>query len=211
MSDWELTDQRIYQLLKHPHHVEESKMEEMTIAYLDFVEGLFSYINKEDDKKELIRKLNTSYIDFGALKELEETEPTKNSRLKITFLNKLMSLLDMETNLIYRQMENPKFFINIDTEWKSPLCLNSDVIRLVDIMEIVCGFFYLENGLQRLDSKKLNLTDVSTIFEKMFNMKIGNIYKKEEAVIERNSPKITEFLDRLKAAIIRVSKEKGHS
>ncbi|MDR1203824.1 MAG: hypothetical protein LBL58_19615, partial [Tannerellaceae bacterium] len=108
MSNWELTDQPIYQLLKHPYHVEESKVEEMTTAYLDFVESLFSYINKENDKKDLIRKLNTSYIDFNALKELEETEPTKNSRLKIIFLNKIVSLLDMETDLVYRQMENPK-------------------------------------------------------------------------------------------------------
>lgn len=38
----------------------------------------------------------------------------------------------------------------------------------------------------------------------------GDIYKKESAVIKRKPMKITEFLDRLKAAIIQKSKEEGY-
>ena len=44
----------------------------------------------------------------------------------------------------------------------------------------------------------------------MFNVNLGDIYKKEEAVIKRKPIKITEFLDRLKAAIIQKSKDEGY-
>lgn len=58
------------------------------------------------------------------------------------------------------------------------------------------------DGLLRIDNKALHLIDVTRIFEKMFNVNLGDIYKKEEAVIKRKPIKITEFLDRLKSAII---------
>ena len=44
MPDWELTEQRIYQLLKHPYQIDKSVVENMTSAYLEFVEELFAYI-----------------------------------------------------------------------------------------------------------------------------------------------------------------------
>ena len=91
-------------------------------------------------------------------------------------------------------MEYPKFFINIESEWKSPICTNSDVIKLIDIMELACGFFYLMDGLLRIDNKALHLIDVTRIFEKMFNVNLGDIYKKEEAVIKRKPIKITETI-----------------
>ena len=47
----------------------------------------------------------------------------------------LLSLINMEQELIYRQMEYPKFFINIESDWKSPFYLNSEVIKIIDIMK----------------------------------------------------------------------------
>ena len=58
MPNWELTDKRIYQLLKHPYQVDKSVVEEMTSAYLDFVEELLVYLNESKDNKQIIRKLN---------------------------------------------------------------------------------------------------------------------------------------------------------
>ena len=84
------------------------------------------------------------------------------------------------------------------------------MIKLIDIMELACGFFYLMDGLLRIDNKALHLIDVTRIFEKMFNVNLGDIYKKEEAVIKRKPIKITEFLDRLKSAIIQKSKDEGY-
>ncbi|KAA6335984.1 hypothetical protein EZS27_015821 [termite gut metagenome] len=210
MPNWEVTDRRIYQLLKHPYQVDESVVEEMTSAYLEFVEELFAYLNEGKDNKMIIRKLNTTHIEFATIKAFEQSLPTENNKLKIVFLDKLITLVERELELLYRQMEHPRFFINIESEWKSPICVNSEEIKLIDIMELACGFFYHINGLQRIDNKELYLTDVTRLFEKMFNINLGDIYKKEKAVIKRKPTKITEFLDRLKAAIIRKSKEEGY-
>lgn len=211
MPNWELTDKRIYQLLKHPYQFDKDTVEEMTSAYLDFVEELFVYLNEGKDNKKIIRKLNTTHIEFVTIKAFEESLPTENNKLKIVFLDKLITLVEKELELLYRQMEYPRFFINIESEWKSPISVNSEEIKLIDIMELACGFFYIASGLQRIDNKEVYLTDVTRLFEKMFNINLGDIYKKEEAVIKRRPQKITEFLDRLKAAIIKESIKRGHN
>ena len=210
MQNWELTDKRIYQLLKHPYQVDKSIVEDMTSAYLDFVEDLFVFLNEGKDNKEIIRKLNTANIEFATIKAFEQSLPTENNKLKIVFLDKLATLIEKELELLYRQMEYPKFFINIESEWKSPICVNPEEIKLIDIMELACGFFYLKNGLQRIDNKELHLIDVTRLFEKMFNVNLGDIYKKEESVIKRKPIKSTEFLERLKSAIIQKSKDDGY-
>ena len=68
-----------------------------------------------------------------------EAETTMN-HLKATGLDELIKL-----SLIHIcQMEYPKFFINIESDWKSPFYLNNEVIKIVDIMELVCGIFYIK-------------------------------------------------------------------
>lgn len=80
MPDWELTEQRIYQLLKYPYQIDKSVVENMTSAYLEFVEELFAYIGNTKDNKEIIRKLNITYIEFATIKAFEESTPTKNKK-----------------------------------------------------------------------------------------------------------------------------------
>lgn len=210
MSNWDVTDKRIYQLLKHPYQVDKLVVEDMTSAYLEFVEELFTYLNEGKDNKAIIRKLNTTHIEFATIKAFEEALPTENNRLKVVFLDKLITLVEKELELLYRQMEFPRYFINIESEWKSPICVNLEEIKLIDIMEVASGFFYVIDGFQRVDNKELHLVDVTRLFEKMLNVNLGDIYKKEEAVIKRKPTKITEFLDRLKAAIIQKSKDEGY-
>ena len=120
-----------------------------------------------------------SYIDFGTLKALEESCPTENSKLKLVFLDKLLSLINMEQGLIYLQMEYQKFFINIESEWKSPFYLNNEIIKLVDLMELVCGIFYISDGIIRIDHKEIFLSDVARIFEKMFDINLVIFIKKK--------------------------------
>lgn len=211
MPNWKLTNKRIYQLLKHPYQVDKSIIGDMTSAYLEFVEGLFVYLNDGADNKTIIRTLNTTQIEFATIKAFEESLPTENNKLKIVFLNKLITLIEKELELLYRQMEYPKFFINIESEWRSSISVNPEEIRLIDIMELACGFFYITDGIQRVDNKELHLIDVTRLFEKMFNVNLGDIYKKEEAVIKRRPPKLTEFLDRLKVVIIQKSIKGGYN
>lgn len=46
-------------------------------------------------------------------------------------------------------------------------------------MELVCGIFYIKDGIIRIDNKDIFLSDISRIFEKMFNISFGDIYKKK--------------------------------
>ena len=210
MQNWEVTDKRIYQLLKHPYQLDKDVAEDMTTAYLEFVEELIVYLNEGKDNKDIIRILNTAQIEFATIKAFEESLPTENNKLKLVFLDKLTVLVEKELELLYRQMEYPKFFINIESEWKSPICVNPEEIKLIDVMEIACGFFYLTNGIQRIDNKELHLIDVTRLFEKMFNVNLGDIYKKEEEVLKRLPAKRTGFLDKLKKMINKKSHDKGY-
>jgi len=155
MPNFDIINKRIYQLLKHPYQIDKSIVEEMTSAYLEFVEELFAYLNERKDNKTIIRKLNTTHIEFATIKAFEESLPTENNKLKIVFLDKLITLIEKELELLYRQMEYPRFFINIESEWKSPICVNPEEIKLVDIMELACGAFYLINRFQRINNKEL--------------------------------------------------------
>ena len=50
MANWNLAEKQIYKLLKHPFQKEKSDIEAITAAYLEFVEELFDYLNKEISK-----------------------------------------------------------------------------------------------------------------------------------------------------------------
>ena len=69
MPNWEVTDKRIYQLLKHPYQLDKSAIEDMTSAYLGFVGELLAYLNVGKDNKMIIRKLNASQIEFETIKQ----------------------------------------------------------------------------------------------------------------------------------------------
>lgn len=151
MPNWKVTDKRIYQLLKHPYQVDKSIVEDMTSAYLEFVEELLTYLNEGRDNKKIIRKLNTAHIEFSTIKAFEESIPTENNKLKIVFLDKLITLTEKELELLYRQMEYPRFFINIESEWKSPFYLNLEVVNSTDAMPVFC----LDIEIHRLPSSSV--------------------------------------------------------
>ena len=46
MPNWEVTDKRIYQLLKHPYQLDKSAIEDMTSAYLEFVGELTTRLSE---------------------------------------------------------------------------------------------------------------------------------------------------------------------
>ena len=59
--------------------------------------------------------------------------PTIVIEVDYGYLNNLLSLTNMEQGLIYRQIEYLQFFINIESDWKSPFYLNSEVIKIIDM------------------------------------------------------------------------------
>lgn len=209
MPKWNLSEHNIYYLLKSSSNNDKLDEDTLSIAYKGFVEEIVLFLDKESNYKILIRELNVTFIEFESLKTILESDQESKCRLKLLTCNKVLSFINKELDLLYRQMEFPKYFINIETGFISPLHLDKDMAKYIDIMEIVCGLYYLK-CITTVDGKEIHFSDLATAFEKLFNIKFGDIYKKEEALIKRKQPKVTEFLDRLKAAIIQKSKDEGY-
>lgn len=209
MPKWNLSEHNIYYLLKSSSNNDKLDEDTLSIAYKGFVEEIVLFLDKESNYKILIRELNVTFIEFESLKTILESDQESKCRLKLLTCNKVLSFINKELDLLYRQMEFPKYFINIETGFISPLHLDKDMAKYIDIMEIVCGLYYLK-CITTVDGKEIHFSDLATAFEKLFNIKFGDIYKKEEALIKRKQPKVTEFLDRLKTAIIQKGKDEGY-
>lgn len=89
----------------------------------------------------------------------------------------------------------------------SPLYL-TDETYLVEIMELVSGMF-LSKLVVTHNGTESPLAEIGRTFEWLFNIKLGDIYKKHENVICRKANKRTEFLDLLRKVIIEESEKKG--
>mgnify|MGYP000901351052 CR=1 FL=1 len=182
----------------------------LNVAYREFVNKLILFLDTESNNIERIRILNLVYIEFDMIKSLELSYGIKKNILKIIYSDKVLSFVNRESELIYRQMEFPKYFINIQSKWESPLYLNPEVINHVDIMENICGYHYIQ-AITTLDGKSASLNQLAGGFEQLFNFKFADIYKKRDEVIKRKSNKLTGFLDKMKAIIVKNSRDKGYS
>lgn len=209
MPKWSLSDQNIYSLLNSSCTEENFDEAQLLMAYREFVESVITFLNDESDYKTLIRELNLTYIEFEALKNSLEIRRDFYYEAKSITCNKILSFINKELDLLHHQMEFPKFFINIEAGWKSTLHLNKDIAKYIDIMEIVCGLYYLK-CITTVDGKEIHFSDLANAFEKLFNIKFSDIYKKEEEVIKRKPDKRTSFLDKLRVAIIEKCKEEGY-
>ena len=207
MPKWNLAEQHIYHLLYSSSKNEKNDEELLSVAYIEFVEEVVAFLSKETDYKILIRELNVAYIEFDSLKTIMELDTLADSKLELIICNKILMFIAKEQELMYKQMEFPKFFINIETGYKSPLHINRNLIKYVDIMEIVCGLYYLKGGVTTIDGKDVNFSDIANAFEQVFNFKFGDIYKKEIEVIKRKPENITSFLNKLRRAINQRSKD----
>ncbi|HBG41679.1 MAG TPA: hypothetical protein DDW85_09740 [Porphyromonadaceae bacterium] len=82
MSNWKVTDKRIYQLLKHPYQVDKSVVEEMTSAYLEFVRSHMDFQTYQDfDKKHPKAKDRDKSEDRFCFYDLSRTEQMKEACL----------------------------------------------------------------------------------------------------------------------------------
>ena len=90
----------------------------------------------------------------------------------------------------------------------SPLYL-TDETNLVAIMELVSGLSLSQRIVTRTGTEA-PLTEIRRAFEHLFNIKFGDIHKKHESVICRQTNKRIEFLDILRKAIIEESQKKGY-
>ena len=129
--------------------------------------------------------------------------------LKKRFLQKTLAIINSELELLNLKIQYPIPFQNRkNSNPSSPLYL-TDKTYLVEIMELVSGMF-LSKRVVTHNGTEAPLTEIGRAFEYLFNIKFGDIHKKHESVICRQSNKRIEFLDILRKAITEESKKKGY-
>ena len=151
------------------------------------METLILYLDTENDNRKRIRTLNITQVEFEMIKSLELSYGNKGNILKIVYSDKVLLLINKELELIYRQMQYPKYFINIERKWQSPLYLNTSVINYTDVMENICGLYYL-NSINGIDGKNIPFSMLANDFELLFNFKFADIYKKRDEVLKESYP-----------------------
>ena len=129
--------------------------------------------------------------------------------LKFAYLQKAITHVNAELELLDKQMMYPKFFSANNNTSTSDLYLNTDIISYVDIMEIIVGLFYLA-GIKTSNGKAVSLSRLTDRFECFLNFRISDAYKKEEEVLKRLPAKRTGFLDKLKSLIHKKGSDKGY-
>lgn len=205
---WDILDTKLYTILSDPLYKSDSDSE-LKEAYKEFVERLILYMDTETDNIKRVRLLNMTQVEFETIKSLELSYGAKKDILKIVYSDKVLLLTNKELDLIYRQMEHPKYFIKIETGWKSPLFLNPDTVNYTDIMENICGLYYL-HCINGADGRNVPFSLLVNGFEHLFNFKFADLYKKRGEVIKRMSNNRTGFLDRMGTAINKKAKEEGY-
>ena len=129
--------------------------------------------------------------------------------LKKLFLQKTLAIINSELELLNLKIQYPNPFQNRKNSHPlSPLYLTNETY-LVEIMELVSGLF-LSKRVVTHNGTESPLTEIGRAFEHLFNIKLGDIHKKHESVISRKPSKVTEFLDTLRKAIQKESKNKGY-
>lgn len=152
---WDILDTKLYAILSNPLYKSSSDSEgELKDVYKEFMETLILYLDTENDNRKRIRTLNITQVEFEMIKSLELSYGNKGDILKIVYSDKVLLLINKELELIYRQMQYPKYFINIETKWQSPLYLNPSVINYTDVMENICGLYY-SNSINGIDGKNI--------------------------------------------------------
>lgn len=89
--------------------VDNEYVDETIATYIEFVNELMEYLNSEKDDKLLLHSLK----NFAAVRASEKQHSTKKNKLRNSFLNKLISLMDIEHELLYKQIKHPKLFFII--------------------------------------------------------------------------------------------------
>ena len=127
----------------------------------------------------------------------------------LLLIDEAIGLVNTEIRILNMRIKYPVQFQNRKDKFPpSPLYL-TDTTNLVEIMELVSGLF-LSQRVVTHTGKEAPLTEIGRAFEHLFNIKLGDIHKKHESVICRQTSKRIEFLDILRKAIIEESQKKGY-
>lgn len=149
--------------------------DEMKNAYQDFVEQI-KLINNSNDYMYIFRTLTLVRIDFL------ETNRKKNVLQQIYF-QKSLSFIDSELELLHLKIQHPEQFeLNEDT-FKSNLYIipKSKGLGIIGFVELIVALFLL-GEIYTKGGKLASLSDIARVFEQMFNLNLGCIFKKRIAL-----------------------------
>ena len=80
---------------------------------------------------------------------------------------------------------------------------------IIGFVELVVGLFLL-GGIYTKGGKKATLIEIARVFERMFNFKFGDIYKKQIKLFDRKGCNLTKLLDSLKNLLDKESRKRNN-
>jgi len=196
----ELLTMKLFSFLSSPS-TQEPTEEKMQAAYETFTEQIRSNCNSED-KDSAYRTLKDSCIELEALNTLYRYKEEEKDILKNIFLQKALSFVKHELDLLLLKIQYPDQFSQPLATHKSDLYIipKSSNLGIIGLAEIVVGLHLSENILGA-DGKPAPLIRIARVFEQSFNVSFGDIYDKQEALFNRKPNNRTKALNLLRDCI----------
>lgn len=138
------------------------------------------------------------------------TSRGKNA-LKFAYLQKALSFLDGELELLRLKIQHPEQFPPTHPPtFKSNLffAFKPKGLGIIGMAEIVVSLWLL-GEIIGTDGKPVPLIRIANAFEYIFDFSFGDIYDKQEAIFDRKPFNRTRALDTLKNAILKEEKKRN--
>lgn len=133
---------------------------------------------------------------------------SKGKIAPLLLIDEAIELIKTEIRILSLRIQYPEQFQkHKNTQLFSTFYL-TDETTLINIMELVSSLF-LSKRIIYNNGAPVPLSVITKSFEVLFNIKLGDCYKKHESVISRKPIKLTEFLDELRKHIIEERENKG--
>ena len=124
-----------------------------------------------------------------------------------------MALVKYELKLFNLRIQYPEQFHQSEHQaFQSDLYIipkSDNDLGIIGFVELVVGLFLL-GGIYTKGGKKATLIEIARVFERMFNFKFGDIYKKQIKLFDRKGCNLTKLLDSLKNLLDKESRKRNN-
>lgn len=124
-------------------------------------------------------------------------------------MQKAVSVIDAELTILEIRFSHPERFIR-EQPFKSNLYVipKSKDLGIIAFVEIAESLF-LSKGVLSSNGKPASRKQIASIFELMFNLSFGDIYKKTDEIYRRKPFNLTKALDALKFLLSKESRRRN--
>lgn len=134
---------------------------------------------------------------------------SKGKIVPLLLIDEAIELIKTEIRILNLRIQYPEQFQKHKKTRPFSTFYLTDETTLINIMELVSGLFLSKRIIYK-NGTPVPLSVITKSFEELFNIKLGDCYKKHESVISRKPIKLTEFLDELRKFIIDERENKGY-